>query len=236
MQQGSCGEALQGSGCSCLPLLPKVSPSFRILFDKISFLQPPISVNLDRPSLSFPSGFTLSQATNMAPSNSGGNFAATTVIAPTLVYLDRLRSLVPSTEAQKKTGYVTERLTQQELQQKKRCIRCRARRMSTLPHPTSGPPTHADPCFAAFRKTRARKPRSEKPRSDEPAIAPKPTSSGTEVPVVAQVVQVANPPRNPRSYPPSCSFHTGHVLFQVRELYALVLPLASAQADVLLLP
>jgi hypothetical protein len=58
------------------------------------------------------------------------------MIVPSSAYIDRLHNLVPSAEAQKQAGYIKEKLTDQQLEQKKRCLRCGVRRkpLAQIPH------------------------------------------------------------------------------------------------------
>ncbi|KAK1749695.1 hypothetical protein QBC47DRAFT_395496 [Echria macrotheca] len=52
-------------------------------------------------------------------------------IAPSPAYLDVLDSLVPSIAALKKAGHITAQLTDQQLDEKKRCVKCNARPLKT---------------------------------------------------------------------------------------------------------
>ncbi|KAK0722618.1 hypothetical protein B0T26DRAFT_801351 [Lasiosphaeria miniovina] len=63
----------------------------------------------------------------MASSTIAAPGPVTGIIVPSPTYLDHLESLLPSAEALRQASYVTKKLTDQQLEEKKRCLRCRIR-------------------------------------------------------------------------------------------------------------
>ncbi|KAK4159855.1 hypothetical protein QBC43DRAFT_326445 [Cladorrhinum sp. PSN259] len=128
--------------------------------------------------------------TKMATSNNGAPAGATSMIIPSTAYLQRLHSLVPSTEAREQEGYIR-KLTDEQLKQKKRCIRCGVR---------------------PFHNVRGWKPRNSDGKSHQAAAPPPKTSLADDA---LTSMNGSSGVATEESKQLRCKFHLGKVEYKV---------------------
>jgi len=167
------------------------------------------------PFSTFCGTFYLNQRAKMGPSSNGAPAGATSMIIPSLAYINQLQSLVPSAQAQTAAGYVTEELTDRQLEQKKRCLRCGVRRKPIAffrfsVFPCGAPGSNLIACipYTAFQKA------SRNRKSQQPATALQPDSSGScNLTSMDEAPSTVAREKQPHL---RCKFHPGKVVSKVR--------------------